>query len=113
MALILILLVAAVLAAPQKGSAQNSEYPILGSIAEDLIGLGDLQCGVTECIFEKSAQHTSKVRHQRVELEGGEIFCTQYPQHIQTNFLGIRISRYYEEYSSPPRGIAECPKLPK
>ncbi len=100
-AAVVILVLAALLAAPQKAAAQHSNYPVVGSIADDLIALGDLQFGPTPFIFQKEATYTTKVRHQRVQLEGGELFCSQFPQHVQrTNLFGIRVSQYYDQFSS-------------
>lgn len=98
-AFVLVLLAAAFLAAPAQAADYYSSTPIVGSLADDLIALGDKQYGPTPFIFEPEGGHSSKVRHQRTMLEGGEIFCSQYPQHVQTTHLGIRINRYYEDLS--------------
>jgi hypothetical protein len=109
-ALYLGLLLMAFLAAPA-AKAWDPGHPIIGSIAEDLIAIGDRQYGATEYIVERVDGMAIKTRHQRVSLEGAELFCTQSPNYSQLSILGVRINNYNEELAITICSVIEGPTV--
>lgn len=93
-------LLLATLMATSRSHAYESSSPILGSIADDLMALGDLQYGPTPFILQNEDSNPYQVRHQRTTLEGGEVFCTQFPTKSQVRVFGMQITRYSANFST-------------
>lgn len=106
--LMLALIIMAFLAAPG-AKAWDPNHPIVGSIADDLIAIGDRQYGRTEYIVQRQDGYAFKTRHQRVSLDGAELFCSQAPGYSQYKILGIRINNYNEQSPVTICNLAEEP----